>query len=795
MAKNIGNILLSNGLPKRKARINLGGTHITSMDFGKYKILHSSLLMPGDKISSNVAHNVRLSGMIAPTIGKCDLTIKSFFVPCRVAWEGFEPFINKLPWYTASGAITPNMPKVNNSTLHYLFATFCGFRANGKVEARSAGSVYEEDFDTPKFVCPSGHKRVINAVNSRYLNNPLTEIIGVCDGVNTDGTPLNPKYINKLIETATGSGEYYPEFTNQLGSALEYDFISAIGGLKRGATASNLSGDYVDWVDYAWQHTPTKEIIDSVIPSSFTSTHLGGSYVMFRFTAIGKAIYDQLLTLGYTINFCHPARKTTPTTQSPININFDTNSKKCTHWTMNSNVSITPSINCTKWTDAELPLHLSATSDQYDCVGYRCLVPQNTSPNSACDHTYFNMLPLFSYWRVFLDHLCPMQFYNTWASYYENYLHLNGFNANIYVLSKLYDSIITSYDKDYFTTAWQSPNSPNNDNTQNINYQADATQLIPDNTSHAPYYTNKDEEGLDLSTSSLSSLGLRLLNALTKYRRINNVSGQRAVDRILARFGTRPSDERVNRAELVGGCHSQFDISLVMSQAQTDGANLGDYTAHGESRNSGKIGHYTASEWGYFLVVAWITPSARYVQGRTRQNMYIDVEDFLTPELDEIDAMQAIRQDELYADCRCFNDIQTGSTTNTYKPNGTFGYTRMWGEMKVGRDILSGDFRLDSRGKYSNSSFHLFRMLPTIGERAYRNMPLVNNNDFNICSDAIQYDRIFQYDGDDYDHFFCYFKIDVDCTRNTKSITDFTLNDENDDTRLTSTEMFGHQVK
>lgn len=80
----LGKITVSNGLQKKATKMNLGGTHITSMDFGRMQVLHSSLLMPKDKVSLDIAHNIRLSPLCAPTIGNCKLKTKAFFIPARV---------------------------------------------------------------------------------------------------------------------------------------------------------------------------------------------------------------------------------------------------------------------------------------------------------------------------------------------------------------------------------------------------------------------------------------------------------------------------------------------------------------------------------------------------------------------------------------------------------------------------------------------------------------------------------------------------------------------------------------
>lgn len=807
--KSIGKILLSNGLPKRRTRINLGGTHITTMDFGHFKIVHSSLLMPGDKVNMSIGHNIRLSPMLAPTLGECDLSLKSFFVPCRVAQDGFHEFISNTQRWKGSSASVPSIGKINNTILASWFTRYGSVYNPISPERTTTDHHWDSQFTdvqiTKEEAMNFGVQAYLapNTYNSsssfdNYMTaHPLTEVIGVCKNINSNGVMVGFRPITGVV---LNSGHYVPtygEVVTDDSNLPMYDFV-AMPAAQNASSESKIS-QFV----FAWQ------VIKDTGPNANEDFPYGElyPYCVYRLTQYGKRLYDFLISLGYGINFnfydvadapVFNSTKTAASTMSVPNVNFTTAQ------TGNIDVGITFSSTtaANRFVKFASTHFASATGVTFDGLAAPYKVMSITysnvsNPSNQLDSTEFNILPIQSWLRIHLDWLVPTQFLNTYMSE-EKVREASGFYYDRDLCSQLVRSLTCSYRKDYFTTAWQEPNAPLTGSSANDKaFETDGQTFKFDSSgghSENLVHSNSSADSIDNTsgTTGLTGLAIRAVQALTKWRRIQNVTGVRAIDNLLARFGVRPSDERLNRAEFIDSSKSHFDISLVMSQSDTNTASLGDYAAHAESRDSHGLGHYTASEWGYLIIVASIVPKVIYYQGRDRHNLYLSNTDFLVPEFDELDAMQSIRQDELFAENKVPRMLRDGQSY--YKPNGTFGYSRLWAEMKQGRDLITGDFRLDTRGKYTNESYHFGRKLPDLAHRNRKQTGLINNDLFNTCNDSNQFDRIFQFTNVMYDHFFMYFVVDVNCSRNTKSITDYTMNDENDDTRTVSSQMFGTQL-
>lgn len=792
----IGKITVSNGLQKKATKMNIGGTHITSMDFGRLQVLHCSLLQPKDKVKLDIRHNIRLSPLVAPTIGNCKLKTKAFFVPSRVAWSGWESFISETPWSVTGGTVTPFLPKVSNDTFAGVFNAAVSFStANSEVRA---GYPQPRPFGTEEGI---GKKYSTNLpwlsetdirVNVRApyydISRPLGEIVGITDGLETGTNKLKHFVPFDHLELHGALGSYdYPIY--------DWDNVQ---------TSVPLDGfDYITLPCWAGGSTDSR-LHYGVYGYNYQNTLQTGNndwknkchYFVCRFTRYGKGLYNLFLSLGYKINFqslmCNSAN----------GFAFSHTGLGSTH----------------AWVSSAKPSSSSfvpSTGTSATCFDDKSLYGYHTIANSltSIDHTLFNAMPIYSFMRIYLDYFAPTQFYSMYERVIDWYQKANNYQIHWSDLYTLAELLYSNYDKDIFTSAWQEPNSPLHVGSSLINPFSTRTYSVVDNNGQPADIVHPDRSsghmdvvlnnakssgviagsyGTNQISSPISDLAIRLVRAMTKYSRINNVFGYRAVDRFLGKYGIRPNDERINRAEMIGGSRSEFDVNLVMSQADTTTANLGDFVGHGESVDVSSLGSYSATEWGYLFIVAWITPKAMYYQGRNRMTLYTEASDFHDPIIDDLDAMQSIRYDELVADSKFVEEL--AHATN-YKPSNVFGYTRMWHECKHGSDLVTGDFYIDSCGKYSNQSFHLGRQLPSVGDQnQWVGNFLQNDENFNLCRDAYQYDRIFQTSDIDLDHFYCYFKIDVICYRYTKALTDFTLDGENDDTRTSSMEMFGTQI-
>ena len=802
---SFGKISVSNGKPKYRSRINVGGTTATTFDFGNNQIVSCVPLMPGDKLSKiTISHNIRMSPLVAPTIGKCNVKFDAFFVPNRLAFEGFEQFMNSEPWYNAGGAVTPALPFLTNVDLVNAFTGWTGFREDYTLLDRHGRGVpvvdpYPTSIGNNEVVYYDGKNGALlpvhtNTIDTSMITTPFTEIVGICKGFDTKtGKPKGFLRVHKSTNggyaTVELSEDEYLDYSNGARyDGEDYDVVSLV------SMPSSTSGSTQNFVILPWQVKGYQFTNGSGETERLTSNI---HYVLFRFTRLGKKVYSNLLAMGYAINFC------CPNVTSDLEVNAQASPYKfLTGWDSQASVSCQGN----GFSSDKINPTDSHTTDiwvlKYDGSTY----------NDYIDNTVMNALKINGFLRVFIDYLAPTQFLRSYLTLLEHITHENGFVWTGASLRHLRHFLTASYSQDYFTSAWQAPNAPvlgqgnvganvANQNTLTSGIQvfetfSSETQNGPVNAGNGTNIIGSTNDGNKLRLSSsnytISQVALDALRALTKWRRLNNVAGVRWIDKQLARFGVRPSDARVDRAEFLGTKSSEFDISLITSTADTTTANLGDYAAHGESRNSLTIdGIDEVTEWGHLYIVLRLLPKAMYFQGRSRDNKVMKSTDWYVPEFDEIDSMTAIAQDELYCDNKA--GLMLGMTRSFYSPDSVFGYTRTYPHLKLGRDNVLGDFRLQSRGKYTTMSYLLCREIPDLAYNYTSQRSLINDNEFNIASDATQYDRIFQAFDGEYDHFFMFSQIDINVSRCIKSITDFTM-DNDDDSQTRKLSLYGTQV-
>lgn len=365
------------------------------------------------------------------------------------------------------------------------------------------------------------------------------------------------------------------------------------------------------------------------------------------------------------------------------------------------------------------------------------------------------------------------------------------------------------YSDDIFVSAWDNPNSPNQNVTGGQNF------FIQD-------VTNNATEGLSSSTGAVRSLnrdsgeqryvptngtpaltfGLEnnnsnntaknvtqyLLNALQKlssYLRRNQIVGYRPLDRYLARYGKKLSSEQLLRSIVLG--ESNFDIFVdeVVSTSDTvsgtQGQSLGDLAGKGIGKAKGHI-KFESDEFGVLITVCYIIPYVKYYQGLNPANLRFKVTDFYQPEFDALGA-EPIPSNTVVNDC--VNSYITASgfpVENTQYPNSQyiFGYAPRYYSYKTNPyALVSGDFAYNSRN-VGYEQWHLFRKInnSTLGT-AYA---WKHNQAFTQGSvDADNYNRIFQVEDGENDGFIVGFDFNVDAYLPMKPLyDDYILNSDPD---------------
>lgn len=389
-------------------------------------------------------------------------------------------------------------------------------------------------------------------------------------------------------------------------------------------------------------------------------------------------------------------------------------------------------------------------------------------------------------WNVEYSALALLAFFKVYKDWYANQAYNQGAWDSVFYrvngsltltdLNSIFGLIsLAMYDKDYFTAASDNPVNPNNAVTSGykiFDSTNDRTGINPNGTGlsstpgagstypSTPSLKALSSGGNDVNSQAapmnITQFMIDQLKALTDYLKRNNIVGSKYADRMLARFGVKPSDAELHLSIPIGSDDTLVQISDVMSTANgsatvntnTYTSLAGDYT--GKGLGFGKAGfYYESNDYGMIIVISTIIPKIGYVNGTKRFNtMYKNRLDFFTPEFDGKSGVQAIRVDELKSDF-------VAAPPTGYGPSDPISFISRWADMKIGSDNLSGDFAMNSSntGLESWHTFRLFDDSSTISQ--------LKHSEAFTRGEQSQYDRIFAYQHNKYDHFILIHNFDI----------------------------------
>jgi hypothetical protein len=158
----------------------------------------------------------------------------------------------------------------------------------------------------------------------------------------------------------------------------------------------------------------------------------------------------------------------------------------------------------------------------------------------------------------------------------------------------------------------------------------------------------------------------------------NARGGTRYIENILAHFGVRSSDKRLQRPEYITGMKTPAVISEVLNMTGTNEAAQGTMAGHGISIGTGYKGNYYAEEHGYIIGIMSVMPKTAYQQGIPKNYLKTDPTEFYWPSFAHI-GEQEVQQQEVFA--------YTSNATDT------FGYVPRYAEYKFLSNRVAGDFR------------------------------------------------------------------------------------------------------
>jgi hypothetical protein len=217
---------------------------------------------------------------------------------------------------------------------------------------------------------------------------------------------------------------------------------------------------------------------------------------------------------------------------------------------------------------------------------------------------------------------------------------------------------------------------------------------------------------------------LRRAFRLQEWLEKNARGGTRYIENILAHFGVRSSDKRLQRPEYITGVKSPVIVSEVLNTTGTD-LPQGNMSGHGISVSSGKSGSYYCEEHGYIIGIMSVMPKTAYQQGIPRTFLKKDSLDYFWPTFANI-GEQEVQKQELYA--------YTDNATDT------FGYVPRYSEYKYMPSRVAGDFRT------SLDYWHLGRI--------FDNEPNLNQSFIECTPEATS--RIFAVEDPDAQKLYCH---------------------------------------
>lgn len=220
---------------------------------------------------------------------------------------------------------------------------------------------------------------------------------------------------------------------------------------------------------------------------------------------------------------------------------------------------------------------------------------------------------------------------------------------------------------------------------------------------------------------------LRRAFKLQEWLEKNARAGTRYVESILAHFGVRSSDARLQRPEYITGVKSPVMISEVLNTTgESAGLPQGNMAGHGVGYVQGKYGSYYCEEHGYVLGIMSVMPKTAYQQGIPKHFLkFNDRYQFFWPEFAHI-GEQEVQLQEIY--------VPPSAADNT----DLFGYVPRYAEYRYEPSRVAGDFRT------SLNYWHLGRIFETT--------PALNQQ-FIECNPG---KRIFAVEDEETDSLYCH---------------------------------------
>jgi hypothetical protein len=186
----------------------------------------------------------------------------------------------------------------------------------------------------------------------------------------------------------------------------------------------------------------------------------------------------------------------------------------------------------------------------------------------------------------------------------------------------------------------------------------------------------------NLESYDISVNDLRTSARLQAWLERNALGGSRYIESILAHFGVKTPDYRLQRPEYLGGGKTPIVVSEVLNTSATATEAQGNMSGHGIGVGKSNSFKKYFTEHGYIIGIMSVLPRTAYQEGIPRMFKKFDNLDYFFPEFANL-GEQAIRNDEVY-----------WSLSSSEGVNGAaWGYQSRYAEYKWQPDTVHGDFK------------------------------------------------------------------------------------------------------
>ena len=224
---------------------------------------------------------------------------------------------------------------------------------------------------------------------------------------------------------------------------------------------------------------------------------------------------------------------------------------------------------------------------------------------------------------------------------------------------------------------------------------------------------------VDLSSATAATINdLRQAFQIQKLQERDARGGTRYQELVLAHFGVRGGDARLNRPEYLGGGSTAVNITQVAQTTQDiDGAGAntpqGNLAGFGTAQVSGHGFTKSFVEHGYIIGLCNVRADLTYQQGLERLWSRKTKYDFYWPALQAL-GEQSVLNKEIYISGDANDEL-------------TFGYQEAWAEMRYKNSMITGEFR--SVNTATLDAWHLseyYDSLPVLGSSWIQSKPPID---------------------------------------------------------------------